>query len=164
MNITLHQAAEDVRGLLEQIDPESGELPEGFEQARAIVATKSQAVAGFILSNNAEADMVETYAKTLLDRVKTARKRSDWLKRYLLSHMQACGITQIKSDDGTFKAMIRDNPPAVDIFDQAQLPQDYMREIPVSYVPDKTLIAKALKDQYDVPGAKLTHSQRLEIK
>ena len=36
MNITFHSATEAVRGLLDQIDPETGELPEGYEDARAI--------------------------------------------------------------------------------------------------------------------------------
>jgi hypothetical protein len=164
MQITLYNAAETVRDLLEQIDPESGELPEGFEQARGIVATKSQAVAAFILSNEAEADFVESHAKELLNRVKAARRRSEWLKQYLSSHMAACGITEIKSDDGTFKASLsigRDE--SIEIFDEAQLPADYMAE-KTTITPDKTLIKKAIKDGFEVPGAKLIKKDRLTLK
>lgn len=165
MNITLYQAAQAVRELLEQIDPETGELPEGFEQARAIVATKAQACAAFILENNAQADMVEAHAKALLERVKTARKRSEWLKQHLHGHMTACGILSIKADDGTFSATLspgRDE--SVEVFDQAQLPQEYMREIPAKYEPDKALIKKALKDKFDVPGARIVARDRLTLK
>lgn len=165
MQVTLYSAAETVRELLEQIDPETGELPEGFEQARAIVATKAQAVAAFILANSAEADMVEQHAKALLDRVKTARRRSDWLREYLRSHMAACGITEIKSDDGTFKATLQlGRDESVDVFDARQLPMDYMREVPAKLEPDKTLIKKALKDGFDVPGAKIVSKDRLTLK
>lgn len=165
MNVTLYQAAEGVRALLDQIDPETGELPEGFDQARAIVATKAVAVAAFVLDNDAQADMVEAHAKALLDRVKTARKRSTWLRQYLHSHMVACGVTEIRSDDGTFKASLaigRDE--SVDVFDAAQLPADYMREIPATSEPDKTLIKRALKDGFDVPGAKLVKKDRLTLR
>ena len=165
MKITLYDAAATVRDLLDQVDPETGELPEGFEQARAIVATKAQAVAAFILENEAQAKMVEEHAKALLDRVKTARKRADWLKEYLRSHMAACGVLSIKSDDGTFSAVLspgRDK--SVEIFDSAQLPQDYMREIPAKYEPDNTLIRKALDDGFTVPGAKLVAKDRLTLK
>lgn len=165
MNITLYTAATAVRELLEQVDHETGELPEGFEQARAIVATKAQACAAFVLENDAQADLVEHHAKMLLDRVKTARKRSEWLRTYLREHMAACGITEIKSDDGTFKASLaigRDE--SVDVFEPALLPQDYLREIPAKYEPDKTLIKKALKDGFDVPGARLLAKDRLTIK
>lgn len=165
MQITLYKAAADVRELLDQIDPETGEMPEGFEQARAVVATKAQAVAAFILEDEAQADMVESHAKTLMDRVKAARKRQAWLKQYLASHMAACGITSIKSDDGTFSAKLdmgRDE--SVDVFQPELLPQDYMREIPAKYEPDKTLIKKALKDGFDVPGARIVAKDRLTIK
>jgi hypothetical protein len=163
MQVTLYSAAETVRALLEQIDPETGEIPEGFEQARAIVATKAQAVAAFILSNEAEAAMVEAHAKDLIARVKSARKRSDWLKQYLQSHMTACGITEIKSDDGTFKASLsigRDE--SVEVFDEKQVPADYMVEKTTS-APDKTLIKKAIKDGYEVPGARLVKKDRLSL-
>lgn len=165
MQVTLYQAAEGVRALLDQIDVETGELPEGFEQARAIVATKAQAVAAFILENEAQAKMVEDHAKALLDRVKTARRRSEWLKQYLHSHMSACGVLSIKADDGTFSAVLspgRDK--SVEIFDAAQLPQDYMREIPAKWEPDKALIRKALDDNFTVPGAKLIAKDRLTLR
>jgi hypothetical protein len=165
MKITLYDAAAQVRELLEQIDPDTGELPEGFEQARAIVASKAQAVAAFVLENEAQAKMVEDHAKALMDRVKAARKRADWLREYLRSHMAACGVLSIKSDDGTFSAVLspgRDK--SVEIFDAAQLPPDYLREIPAKTEPDKTLIRKALDDGYEVPGAKLVARDRLTLK
>jgi hypothetical protein len=165
MNITLYHAAESVRALLDQVDSETGELPEGFEQARAIVATKAQAVAAFILENEAQAVMVEAHAKALLDRVKTARKRSEWLKQYLHGHMDACGILSIKSDCGTFAVKLeKERDESVEIFDAAQLPADYLREVPAKSEPDKALIRKALKDGFDVPGAKLTAKDRLTLK
>ena len=165
MQITLYQAAADVRELLEQIDTDTGEMPEGFEQARALVATKAQACAAFVLENDAQADMVEQHAKSLLDRVKAARKRSQWLRQYLSSHMAAAGVMSIKSDDGTFSAKMdigRDE--SVEVFDAAQIPADYMREIPAKAEPDKTLIKKAIKDGFEVPGAKLIAKDRLTIR
>lgn len=165
MNIKLYEAAQEVREMLEQIDPETGELPEGFEQARALVTTKATAVAAFILENNAQADMVEAHAKALLDRVKAARKRSDWLKDYLRSHMGACGIQQIKAEDGTFTAKLETGrDESVEIFDAEQLPKDYLREIPAKTEPDKVLIKRALKDKFDVPGARLICKDRLTLK
>jgi hypothetical protein len=165
MNISLYHAAQEVRELLDQIDPETGELPEGFEQARAIVATKAKAVAAFILENNAQADMVEQHAKALMERVKAARKRTDWLKQYLASHMAASGVLSIKSEDGTFSATLspgRDE--SVEVFDVEQLPKDYLREIPAKYEPDKVLLKRALKDKFDVPGARLVCKDRLTLK
>lgn len=165
MQITLYGAAETVREMLEQIDPETGELPEGLDQARSIVATKAQAVAAFILSNNAEADMVEAHAEALMDRVKAARRRSDWLRQYLGSHMAACGVSEIKSDDGTFRAKLEaGRDESVDVFDAQQLPDEYLREVPAKSEPDKALIKRALRDGFDVPGARIVRKDRLTIK
>jgi hypothetical protein len=165
MNITLYRAAEEVRELLEQVDAETGEMPEGFDHARDLVASKAQAVAAFILQNNAQADMVESHAKALMDRVKTARKRSDWLKGYLSSHMAACGIQSIKSDDGTFCAKLEPGrDESVEVYDAASVPEDYMREVPAKYEPDKVLMKKAMKDGFTVPGARLVRKDRLTIK
>lgn len=162
-DITLYRAAAEVRELLEQMDPETGELPEGYQQARELVASKAQAVAAFILQNEAQAAMVEQHAKALLDKVKTAKRRSEWLRDYLRNHMAACGIREIKSDDGTFKACLaigRDE--SVDVFDHNQLPKDYLRET-VKVEPDKVLIKRALKDKFDVPGARLVAKDRLTL-
>lgn len=163
-DVTLYRAATEVRELLEQIDPETGELPEGFTQARELVATKAQAVAAFILQNEAQAAMVEQHAKALLDKVKTAKKRSDWLREYLRTHMSACGIREIASDDGTFKASLaigRDE--SVEVYEPALLPKDYLRET-VKVEPDKTLIKQAIKDKFEVPGARLVAKDRLTLR
>lgn len=164
MNITLYQAAEQVRDLLEQFDPETGEMPEGLEQARAIVATKSQAVAAFILDDEARADMVEAHAKGLMLKAKTVRKRAERLREYLRMHMHTAGILSIKSDDGTFACKLeKERDEAIEVYDDKQLPIDYMRQT-VKVEPDKTLIKKAIKDGFEVPGAKLIRKDRLSLK
>jgi hypothetical protein len=164
MNITLYKASADVRDLLDQIDPETGEMPEGFEQARAIVASKAQACAVFCIGNEAEADMVEAHAKALIERVKAARKRTVWLKQYLASHMAACGITSIKSDDGLSVKLEIGRDESVEIIDANQIDMHYLREVPAKYEPDKALIKKALKEGHDVMGAQLIRKDRLTIK
>ena len=71
-NLSLYNAAETVRHLLEQIDPETGELPPEYEQARALVATKAQACAAFVLANDAEA----ASAATLIDQITSANVKA----------------------------------------------------------------------------------------
>jgi hypothetical protein len=163
-NITLYSAAEEVRSLLELIDPETGELPEGLQSATDLVKNKAAATAAFILSNDAEAEMVETIAKTMLARVKAAKKRSDWLRQYLTFHMKNIGITEIKSLDGTFRAVLQlERDESVYVFDEAQIPFFYMRE-KTSKEPDKTLILKSLKEGTDIPGTLIVKKDRLTLK
>lgn len=165
MNITLHQATEQVRDLLDQIDPETGELPEGFQQAREVVTSKAIAVTAYILEAQRQVASVKGYAKELAEKIKTAEKRNEWLTRYLREHMAAAGITEIKDDRGVFTATLaKDRDEAIEVFDQSQLPGDYLREIPATHEPDKALIKKAIKDGFEVPGAKLVKRDRLTIK
>jgi hypothetical protein len=165
MQITLYKAAEEVRALLEQVDETTGELPEGLEHARAIVAAKSQAVAAYVLDEEARIDMVKSHVKALQERVKTAAARTDKLREYLADHMKACGIHEIKSNDGTFHAKLElERDKSVDVFDEKQLPKDYLREVPASYSPDKKLIKQALDDGFDVPGARIATKDRLTLK
>jgi hypothetical protein len=155
VNITLHAATEQVRELLDQIDPETGELPEGFEQARAIVATKAQAVTAYMLETERQAGMLKSYAKEVADRAKAAERRIEWLKGYLCSHMAACGMTEIKDERGIFTAKrYPERDEAVEVFDAEQVPSDYLREIPAKYEPDKALIKKATSSdpQYERPA------------
>lgn len=164
-NITLHQATETVRELLDQIDPETGELPEGYENARAMVTHKAVAVTAYILEADRHIESVKAYIKDMTARVKAAEKRQDWLRRYLSEHMATAGISEIKDERGVFSASLatgRDE--SVEVFDEAQLPQDYLREIPAKYEPDKTLIKKAIKDGFEVPGARLFKKDRLTIR
>lgn len=165
MDITLYSATEALRGLLDQIDPETGELPEGYEQARAIVATKSVAVAAYVIETEKQADYLKAHAKEVTERVKTAEKRAAWLRQYLASHMAAAGITLIKDERGLFSAKLEvGRDQSVEVFDAEQLPSDYLREIPAKHEPDKTLIKKAIADGFDVPGARIVARDRLTIK
>lgn len=165
MNITLHQATEQVRSLLDQIDPDTGELPEGYEDARAIVMHKAVAVAAYIVESSLHTESIRDYIKALSDKVKAQEKRQDWLRRYLQEHMAAAGITEIADERGVFKASLavgRDE--AIEVFDEKQLPTDYLREIPARYEADKSLIKRAIKDGFEVPGARLVKRDRLTIK
>lgn len=165
MNLTLHAASEQVRELFDQIDPESGELPEGFEKARAVVATKAVAVTAYILETGKQAEYLKDAAKELNDRARTGERRVAWLKQYLSSHMSAAGITKISDERGLFSATLeRDRDKAVEVFDEAQVPADYMREIPARQEPDKVLINRAFKDGFDVPGSRIVARDRLTIK
>ena len=165
MNITLHDATEQVRALLDQIDPDTGEMPAELGSARAVVMAKAVAVTAWVVDTERGADAAEDYAKELLARVKRARAKAAWCKQYLMAHMLILGVEKITDERGIFSARIRNNPEAVDVFDPAQLPAEFMRiPEPPPPAPDKVAIKAAIKSGQDVPGARLTQSQRLEVK
>jgi hypothetical protein len=147
---------------LEDLELDDQTLSDTLESLSGDLELKAVNVIKFAKNLEATAAAIKEAEAAMAARRKSLEKRSDALRAYVFHNMQSSGIQKIECD--YFRMAVRDNPPAVDIFDLAQLPQDYMREIPATYAPDKTLIKTAIKDGFVVPGAKLVTSQRLEIK
>lgn len=125
---------------------------------------EDKAVATVIVARNMrpEAAAIREAAAAMIGRAKALETRADALEQRVFHAMLDTGITKISCP--YFALSIANNPPAVDVFDSLQVPQDYLREIPASSAPDKALIKRALQDGFDVPGARLVHGQRLAVK
>ena len=165
MNITLYKAAEELQDILNSMDPETGEIPESLDDARALVAQKAVSVVAYLKDTDSKADYPMAAAKELQDRAKKQKKRNEWLRQYLAFHMRQTGITHIKDDAGMFEAKLEiERDQSVDVFDTEQVPDEYMRTIPETQEPNKTLIASDLKLGIDVPGARIVKKDRLTIK
>lgn len=96
-------------------------------------------------------------------RRKAVEARIDRVNGFLLANMQATGIKTI--DSAYLRLSVRDNPPAVDVFDAAQVPAQYMLQPdPPPPSVDKAAVKAAFKAGEDVPGCRITQSQRLEVK
>jgi len=118
---------------------------------------------GFVIRNiDAEVAAMKDAEEKISARRKSKENRIARLKAYALANMLATGKTKIESP--YFVMGLRNNPESVVIDAESQIPQDYMREIPATYSPDKTLIKKAIQDGFDVPGCHLTRTQSLQIK
>jgi len=91
-------------------------------------------------------------------------KVAQGLRDYIKTNMQRLQIERIECP--LFTISIRNNPPAVDIFDPLSLPAEYMvlpvPKPPVA-APDRKAIAARIKAGVDVPGARLTQGSRLVI-
>lgn len=165
MNITLYKAAEELQDILNSLDPETGEIPESLDDARALVAQKAVNVVAYLKDTDSKADYLMAAAKELQDRAKKQKKRNEWLRQYLAFHMRQTGITHIKDESGMFEARIEiERDQSVDVFDAEQIPDEYMRTIPETQEPNKALIASDLKIGIEVPGARIIKKDRLTIK
>lgn len=120
-------------------------------------------VALFVRNLEASAESIKAAEKQMADRRKAIESKADNIRRYLFDNMKRCGISKIESP--YFALSIRKNPPSVVIDDPASIPADYMvTPPPPPASPDKKLIAQAIKDGFEVPGAHLEHGERLDIK
>jgi hypothetical protein len=96
-------------------------------------------------------------------RRKALENRAARVKDYLLANMMVAGIQKVECP--YFKLSVRENPPAVEVFQPELVPASFMRQPePPPPAIDKTAIKEALKAGQDVPGCKLTRGHRLDIK
>lgn len=100
--------------------------------------------------------------KAEIDRLKAlqnqSEKAAESLKNYIKFGMESVGADKL--DLGIFKLTLKAPTKSVEIFDESVLPQDYFVVVPETKRPDKTLISKAIKDGFDVSGAKLVDGKR----
>lgn len=133
-----------------------------LESLAGDVEQKAQNVALFTRNLEATAAAIKQAEGDMAARRKAIERRVQSLKDYLLHAMQATGIKKIEGP--YLRIGIRDNPEAVEVFDAAQVPDEFMRQPdPPPPAPDKAAIKAAIKAGTDVPGCKLTRSQRLDI-
>lgn len=165
MNITLNKLVHVYRDQLDEFDPETGELTADLSSTELAIHGKALAVAAYIQQNEAEASMVESHAKMLLDRVRKAKARSKWLRGYLGQAMLDASILELAADDLSLVVRVQpDRDESVEISPDAILPPELMRTRIVSE-PDKILIRRAIIDGQPLPeGVQLVRKPRLTIK
>lgn len=160
--LTLYQCAADVQAVLDYYFDSETEREDTLEAVIGQFEVKAQSVIAYIKNQEITEKMLDEHIKQMTGNLKAAKARNQSLKDYLARNMQSAGITEIKADDGTFKASFRKSK-AVEILDEAQIPAEFMRET-VKIEPDKTAIKKAIESGREVAGAKIEERQNLQIR
>lgn len=163
MELILYRGAQAIIAELE-VDPETGEIGAGFP-LDLLVQSNPIGCAGYYLHTQSQANAIKDRISELQAMLKATESRSARVKQSLKEVMQMTGTMSITSDDKTFKAVLyKERDKSIEVFDENQIPSDYMREIPATYAPDKKLILSAIDDGFEVPGAKLVKNDRIVIK
>jgi len=122
---------------------------------------KCVAVAKHVLNTESESGQVEAEITRLKGILERREKQVEWFKRYLKSAMENTQTTEI--DGITLKLKIKNNPPSVEIVDEAAVPEKYKKSKVVVTI-DKAAIKADWKEGVGVDGAKVNRGTRLEIK
>lgn len=147
----LHNLDLDDQTIADTLEAEGGDLIE-----------KGKNVAAVFRNLESDAKQIKEAEQQLAERRKVIEKRAESLSNYLKTNMEIAGITKIECP--WFVVSIKQNPASVQIDDESEIPDDYMREIPATFAPDKKLIKSALDEGYQVPGCSLVRGTRIEIK
>ncbi|UYP51105.1 siphovirus Gp157 family protein [Neisseria gonorrhoeae] len=160
--LALYRCAADVQAALDYYFDSETEREDTLEAVIGQFEVKAQSVIAYIKNQEITEKMLEGHIGRMTGKLKAAKARNQSLKDYLARNMQAAGITEIKADDGTFKASFRKSE-AVVILDEAQIPAEFMRDT-VKTEPDKTAIRKAIESGRQVAGAKIEGRKNLQIR
>ncbi|EMT4259209.1 TPA: siphovirus Gp157 family protein [Neisseria gonorrhoeae] len=160
--LTLYRCAADVQAALDYYFDSETEREDTLEAVIGQFEVKAQSVIAYIKNQEITEKMLEGHIRQMTGKLKAVKAQNQSLKDYLARNMQAAGITEIKADDGTFKASFRKSE-AVVILDEAQIPAEFMREA-VKTEPDKTAIRKAIESGRQVAGAKIEGRKNLQIR
>lgn len=162
----LYEIAAEYRQSVEKLadlDLDEQTIADTLESLGGELEVKAQNVVMFTRNLESTAAAIKEAETQMAKRRKAIENRVDGLKRYTLASMRAAGVEKIECP--FFKLSIRQNPPAVEVFDERMVPSEFMKQPePPAPAPVKEAIKAALKAGQDVPGCRLTQSTRLEIK
>ena len=138
---------------------------DGMEQE---IQNKAEAVAIYIKSITAEAEIIKAEESRLRSRRQSEEKAAERMKKYLMDCMAAAKLKKIDMPRAAIS--IRNNAEAVEITDESGFiawAQANDRDDLLKYsAPEirKTFVKQDLKAEKDIPYAKLTRSQSVIIK
>lgn len=139
----------------EQFQTEINDAEFPFDEKNIFVAKQ-------LKNLEAEISAVKAARDAMNDRLKNLAYEEVRLETYILKDIEKTGVLdKIKCPE--FSLSTADNPPSVDIYDAALIPDLY--EVKKEVVThDKNAIKKDILDGFEVPGAKLITRKRLVIK
>lgn len=144
-------------------ESDAGVIADTIEAESYPLETKAQSI-GYVIKNmEALVAAIKSAEQDMASRRKKVERRIEHLRDYMLTCLGVAGVHKI--DGPHFTIAVRNNPPSVDIFNEALLPKEFVTQSPAPPpVPNKAAIRDAIKAGVDVPGATLVQSKRLEIK
>ena len=145
---------------VQDMDLEPETLKDTLDSIEEAIEVKAENIAKWIRNLEADKKAFEEEEKRFKEKKQAADNRIKSLKQYLEDNMRLTGKTKFKA--GFFSFAIQNNPPSVEVFDEALIPKQFLIEQPVKI--DRAGIKELLKAGEEVPGAELKHSSGLRIR
>lgn len=145
---------------VQDMDLEPETLKDTLDSIEETFEDKAENIAKLIRTVEAEEKAFEAEEKRFNTMKKSRANKKQFLKQYLEDNMRLIGKTKFKA--GVFNFSIQNNPPSVEVFDEALIPKQFLITQPVKI--DRAGIKELLKAGEEVPGAELKHSSGLRIR
>lgn len=147
---------------LSDLDLPEEAIKDTLEGLQGEVALKAENTAAIILNLNLELEKIKTVEGRIKDKRTALENRINWLREYLKSNMERCGISEIKANDGSFKAKLIKGRKSIIIEDESKFLDD-SPYVKWTRAISKTAIKEALDNGEQVEGARLEQSITLKL-
>lgn len=150
----LRRQIEDMDGIDEQTILDTLEGETNLTDALLSIADEIQ-------EREAQVEGINSFINKLRDRQKRIEGTTDTLRKAIFSAMDRARLPKVVGERCTLS--LRAVPTSLTVIDETQIPPDYFKE-PKPQL-DRSLVLKALKDGYDIPGCVLSNGgQSLTIR
>lgn len=166
MNLTLYELKGQWLALARQLsdldlDPQTiADTLDGSDEQMAL-EEKVQGYEMVARTIESSRPTIKAEIKRLQDLDKAIDARASLLRKRVLTAMQELGDQKIACP--LFEMRIQKNPPALDVFEEALVPDEFWH-MPTERVLDRAALKEAIKKGRDVQGARLTQGESLRIK
>lgn len=166
MSLTLYQLTGqwlELANKLSDLDLDAQTIADTLEGSDVQMALEEKAQGYEMVARTIEAPRaaIKAEIKRLQELDKTIAARADGLRQRVHHAMNALGIQKIACP--LFELRIQKNPPALDVFEEALVPDKFWRVL-TEKVLDKAALKDAIKNGEDVQGARLTQGESLRVK
>lgn len=165
-NMTLYDLSSEYLQALELFTDPEADIPleaaiDTLEGIQGQLQDKAVNVAKFLQNLDSTAKAIKEAELKMAKRRKAIENRTQWLRDYLKNSMESAGISKIESP--WFRLAVQKNPEAVEIFDEASIPEDFKEQVVTTRI-DKAAMKEAMKAGAEIPGAVLVRNTRLTIR
>lgn len=162
--LKLYEIAQQYHELESLSDPDIPDvvIKDTLESLEGEITEKAISIAKFIRNVEVGAKDIEEAAEAMHMRAVRMKNMTERIKQYLMLNMDLAGIKKISCP--FFEIRIQNNPEAVNIAEDAVVPDQYMiTPPPPPPKPDKKALKEALKRGEQIDGCWLSQGAHLRI-
>lgn len=152
-SLSLYQITSAFPKLIDQEEMSEEDKKEVKKELTELLQQKSQNLIGYIRNIELTIEAMKNEEKRISEQRKILESRLTKFKEYVKECMEQNGFTKIETQLGALS--IAKNPISVEIYDEAQIPDEYKTKV-IEIKVDKTAIKKALKETGEIiPGTRI---------
>lgn len=145
---------------VQEMDLEPETLKDTLDSIEDAAVDKIEKLVRVMRNNEGDINSIKLEEERLKKKRQSLENYNKFFKQYIEDTMRLMEKTRLKA--GFFNLAIQNNPPSVEVFDEALLPERFLIEQPPKI--DRAGIKELLKAGEEVPGAALKQTEGLRIR